>query len=65
VDQPIALPLDPNLVFRIRPGFPEESGVWRLMNTRTTGRQMPPIASEQLDSVGLALVSDWIETLED
>lgn len=64
VDQPLTLPLDPTLVFRIRPGFPEESGLYRLMSARQVGLQMPPIATELVDPVGLELVAEWIRSLD-
>lgn len=64
VGQPLQLPFDPAIVFRIRPGFPEESGVYRLMATRAVGLQMPPIATELVDPAGVALVEEWIRSLE-
>jgi mono/diheme cytochrome c family protein len=64
VGQPVTVPYDPSLVFRVRPGFPEESAVWGLMARRGGLLQMPPIASELVDPVGLELVAEWIRTLD-
>ena len=64
VDQPLALPHG-DFVFRIRPGFPEDSAIWGLMMTRDgTQQQMPPIATEFADPTGLELVASWIRSLE-
>jgi hypothetical protein len=47
----------------IKPGDPRGSLVWRRMGIRENGWRMPPIASEEVDTVGIALVRDWIESL--
>jgi len=62
VGQPLTRPFDP-LVFRVRPGFPEDSAVWQLMTVRDGRQQMPPIATEFADPVGLDLVATWIRSL--
>jgi hypothetical protein len=61
--QPLTVPVG-SLVFRVRRGFPEESAVWQLMNTRTAAQKMPPLATELIDPAGLGLVEDWIRSLE-
>lgn len=51
---------------RIIPGAPEESLLYRLVNTRSNaGRndQMPPIASRVIDEEHVALLKDWIVAL--
>lgn len=54
---------------RIVPGHPEQSAVvYRmtqrgLLGTPEGAAQMPPLATEVVDTEGLALVSDWIESL--
>lgn len=63
VGVPASIPFDENTMLRIRPGSPEQSTLYRLMNTRGAGRQMPPIASELLDRAGLDHVAAWIRTL--
>lgn len=64
VGQPLTTASVPGIVFRIRPGVPEESAIWQLMNTRGAGLQMPPIASELVDPAGLDIVANWIRTLD-
>jgi hypothetical protein len=49
---------------RIAPGNPAASLVWRRMGVRDdSGWQMPPIATEEVDEAGLAVVRHWIEEL--
>lgn len=48
----------------IEPGKPGSSAVIDFMSHRGLGRQMPPIATERVDSSGVALVSRWITALE-
>jgi hypothetical protein len=47
----------------IKPGVPQASLVWRRMGIRENGWRMPPIASELVDTAGIALIRDWIESL--
>lgn len=48
---------------RVVPGHPEQSGLLTRMNVRGPRQQMPPLASEQVDELGVAQVSRWIEGL--
>ncbi len=48
---------------RITPGDPNSSTVLFRMNNRTEGEQMPPLATEQIDSEAVALIRRWIEAL--
>jgi hypothetical protein len=48
---------------RIVPGKPAESDVHYRMNERGTLTQMPPLASEDVDTTGLAAVDAWINSL--
>jgi len=48
---------------RVVPGHPEQSGLVARMNVRGPREQMPPLATEQVDEQGVALVSRWIEGL--
>jgi hypothetical protein len=45
------------------PGFPSLSLVVRLMARRGDAPHMPPLASEQVDQRGVALIRDFIEAL--
>lgn len=47
----------------VKPGDPDGSKLYRLMSSRGLFRQMPPLATEQIDSVALASVRAWIEGL--
>ncbi len=47
---------------RIVPGEPEDSAIWRRLDTRGDG-QMPPMATYFRDPQG-AVVRDWIEALD-
>jgi len=48
---------------RIAPGRPEQSWLYHLISNRGDGMQMPPFASERVDSVHVALISEWIRQL--
>lgn len=48
---------------RIEPGDPAASAVIQRMSVRGTGAQMPQIATEVVDDVGVQKVSDWISQL--
>lgn len=54
---------DQHVSGRIVPGVPEESSVHYRMTQRGNMAQMPPIASEQVDAVGVAAVRAWIERM--
>lgn len=45
---------------RVTPGEPEESALLARMGTREAGLAMPPIATEHVDTAGVALVERWI-----
>ena len=46
----------------VAPGQPEASFLWRRMRIRDGGGwQMPPLASEEVDQQGVAIVGAWIE----
>lgn len=60
-------PLIPGLgvQYYISPGDPHNSYVWRRMSIRDNGGwQMPPIATEEVDIEGAALIAEWIRSLE-
>ena len=44
----------------VEPGHPECSDVIDLMSRRSGGLQMPPLATERVDSAGVALLTTWI-----
>lgn len=45
---------------RIVPGYPEQSWLYHLITTRGQGMQMPPFATNKVDSIDSALVAEWI-----
>src|SRR5262249_20128418 len=47
----------------IQPGNPAASAVSVRMGTRGNQRQMPPVASKEVDTVGKAAVDAWITSL--
>lgn len=49
---------------RVAPGAPEESVVVARMSRRD-GEAMPPLASKVADEVGVDLISQWIESLDE
>lgn len=49
---------------RIAPAHPELSVATVRMSTRVAMDQMPPIGTAVVDDAGLALISDWIATLD-
>jgi hypothetical protein len=52
-----------NITLRVDPGSPDTSGIFVRMHARGTMDQMPPIASEIVDSTGVELVRQWIAAL--
>ncbi|MBK7582894.1 MAG: hypothetical protein IPI67_22200 [Myxococcales bacterium] len=48
---------------RVVPGDPSKSDMHIRMNERGTLTQMPPLGTEDVDSVGLAAVDAWIKSL--
>lgn len=51
------------VTFRIAPHDTANSAVILRMNARGVPTAMPPLASETVDTAGVTLVSDWINTL--
>lgn len=47
----------------VKPGNPEDSKLFERMKSRGFLRQMPPLATEQVDRAALANLRDWIERL--
>ena len=61
-------PYDPPILYRIVGGNPSASAVSFMMSLRGTGNapaadQMPPLATQKADTVGVQTVNDWIKTL--
>jgi len=52
-----------NTYDRVEPGDHANSEIIIRMSSRTAGTQMPPIASEVVDAVGVQTISDWIDSL--
>lgn len=50
--------------FQIVPGEPDRSAAFVRMHTRDKDDAMPPFASKQVDPDGVALMRDWITSLE-
>lgn len=47
----------------LEPGHPDDSRIIELMNQRGRFRQMPPLASEVVDTAAVALLRRWIEAM--
>jgi hypothetical protein len=52
-----------DLQYRVAAGDAEHSGLLVRMMTRGSDKAMPPLASEVVDSDGVALVREWIDSL--
>jgi hypothetical protein len=63
VNVPPQLNAGPEITALIEPGDPAASAVHARMNRRGATTQMPPIATEQVDSSGLSVVDAWILSL--
>lgn len=50
---------------RVVPGQPASSGLVARMQVRGPKEQMPPLATEQVDSAGVDIVSRWIASLSE
>jgi mono/diheme cytochrome c family protein len=54
-------PLAPeNPIQRVAPGNPEGSAVFRRMELRGIGQQMPPLATDVVHTEGLEIIAEWI-----
>jgi hypothetical protein len=51
------------ITLRVAPGSAAASGIIARMSARSPGNQMPPIDTEVQDSVGIATVSAWVDSL--
>ena len=56
--------LDKGYDYRIVPGDPSRSAVIARMSVRGSSDQMPRIATEEVDVHGVAVVSQWIQSLK-
>lgn len=63
VGQPNKIFNDQHVTARIQPGLPDTSSIIYRMGQRGNNAQMPPIASKQVDEVGLEAVRAWILSL--
>lgn len=63
IDVPLQNFTDTVLTTRVVPGEPEQSALWFRMTERGTRTEMPPLASDQADALGVDLVRQWIEQL--
>jgi hypothetical protein len=59
----VSRPEELGIPLRITGGDHEQSAIWYRMSLRFTESQMPPLATDETDPVGLAAVSAWIATL--
>ena len=56
--------LDEMPLVRVVPGDPDNSAlVWRMEQRDETDAQMPPLATDEVDEVGVSVVTAWIEGL--
>jgi hypothetical protein len=58
-------PEDGEITLRVVPGQPESSGLIARLRVRGPMDQMPPLATEQVDDEGVAIVSRWITSLSE
>ena len=63
VNQPLQYWRGGAIKLRVAPGAPAMSALVARMSTRGTMDQMPPLATEDVDTDGVAAVSAWIEGL--
>jgi len=63
VDVPLFVFRSDRYTLRIASGDPDASAVVYRMSIRGTREQMPPIASERVDDVGIEAVRAWITGL--
>jgi hypothetical protein len=47
----------------INPGHPDDSKLLELVSQRSRFRQMPPLASEQVDQRAVAQLRQWVEEM--
>lgn len=61
VDRPLQYYRSAQVNLRVAPGDPGRSALLQRMLERGTRSQMPPLASEEVDPTGVAIVQAWIE----
>ena len=54
---------DQHISGRIVPGNPETSALYYRMSHRDDVAQMPPVGTKLVDTEGIAIISEWIESL--
>ena len=64
VDQPTEIFNDQHVFGRIVPGQPSKSALLYRMKQRGNRGQMPPVGTEFTDPSGIAIISDWIGSME-
>jgi hypothetical protein len=57
---PLSFYREPQVTLRVSPGAPEASALYTRLVVRGDGRQMPPIATEHVDDLGVARVRGLI-----
>ena len=62
--EPAASPATAGYSYDIVPGSPQESFLWERLSTTAPGVIMPPLSRSLDDVVGIALVGDWITSLD-
>jgi hypothetical protein len=63
VNGPIQAWRDRGYTVRVMPGHPEQSAVLARMMSRQLHDQMPPLATEFVDTQGVALITRWVTSL--
>jgi hypothetical protein len=51
------------ITLRVAPGQPDQSAIVARMSVRGNDDQMPPLATELVDSTGLDTIRQWISAL--
>jgi len=63
VNVPLAYWRGGSIIWRVAPGQPDKSAVVARMSARGNDDQMPPLATEVVDSTGLDTIRAWITSL--
>jgi hypothetical protein len=64
LDAPVSTPTYRTVVGQaVKPGAPEGSRLYELVSARGMFRQMPPLATEKVDTSAVAAIRLWIEGL--